>query len=70
MSEALADLKPLAERHHRIQAAAAGPSSEKTVLLMSYHDVDQRELARLIEDFRRRLNELGVELSVENSRNG
>ncbi len=64
MGEVLEHLKHLAERYQAIQTVGGDPSPEKVVLLMSYHDVDRLELTRLIEDFRDRLHQLGVELST------
>jgi serine/threonine protein kinase len=64
MSDVAADLKPLAAKHLAIQAVEQSSSPEKMVLLMSYRDVDQLELTRLIEDFRDGLKQLGVDLSA------
>jgi serine/threonine protein kinase len=64
MSEVAADLKPLADRY-RVSATVEGSSSHKKMaLVMSYREVDQLELTRLVEDFSQRLKELGVALSV------
>jgi eukaryotic-like serine/threonine-protein kinase len=64
MSQVLATLKPLAEKY-RVSSTVEGSSNhEKMTLVMSYRDVDQLELTRLVEDFGERLKELGVELSV------
>ncbi len=67
MSQVLADLNPLAEKYS-VRAKVEGSSThEKMALVMSYRDVDRLELTRLVEDFSKRLKELGVELSVANS---
>jgi eukaryotic-like serine/threonine-protein kinase len=64
MSDVAADLKLLAAKHLAIQAVEQSSSLEKIVLVMSYRDVDQLELTRLVEDFRDGLKQLGVDLSV------
>ncbi len=64
MSDVAADLKSLAEKRLAMHAVEQSLSPEKMVLLMSYHDVDQLELTRLIEEFKDRLDHLGVDLSV------
>ena len=67
MSQVLADLKPLAEKCRVSATVERSSSHEKMALVMSYRDVDRLELTRLVEDFSKRLKELGVELSVANS---
>ena len=67
MSQVLADLKPLAEKCCVSAAVEGSTSHEKMALVMSYREVDRVELSRLVEDFSKRLKELGVELSVANS---
>jgi serine/threonine protein kinase len=64
MSQVLAALKPLAEKYRVSENVEGSSSYEKMALVMSYRDVDQLELTRLVEDFSKRLKELGVELSV------
>jgi hypothetical protein len=64
MSQVLADLKPLAEKYRVSAVVEGGSNHEKMALIMSYRDVDQLELTRLLEDFRERLKHLGVELTV------
>ena len=62
MSQVLADLKRLAEKCRVSATVEGGSSHEKMALVMSYRDVDRLELTRLVEDFSKRLKELGVEL--------
>ncbi len=69
MGQVLADLKLLAKQHYRGQIVMANRLPEQKILLMSYLDADQNELARLIEDFSQRLQDLGVELSVASFQN-
>jgi hypothetical protein len=64
MGQVLADLKRLAEKSCVSATVEGGSSHEKMALVMSYRDVDQLELTRLVEDFRERLKHLGVELGV------
>jgi eukaryotic-like serine/threonine-protein kinase len=64
MSQVLATLKPLAEKYRASSTVEGSSNHEKMTLVMSYRDVDQLELTRLVEDFGERLKELGVELSV------
>ena len=67
MSQVLADLKPLAEKCRVSATVERSSSHEKMALVISYRGVDRLELTRLVEDFSKRLKELGVELSVANS---
>jgi eukaryotic-like serine/threonine-protein kinase len=64
VSQALADLKPLAEKFRVCATVEASSSHEKMALVMCYRDVDRLELTRLVEDFRERLKQLGVDVSV------
>jgi serine/threonine protein kinase len=65
MAEALEHLKPLAGNYQVTQTVEADSSSDTMILRMTCRDVDQLELARLVEEFAERLKELGVELSVD-----
>ena len=67
MSQVLADLNPLAEKCSVSAKVEGNSSHEKMAVVMSYREVDRLELTRLVEDFSKRLKELGVELTVANS---
>lgn len=62
MGHALADLRPLAEVYRSGRAVETSPSHGRTVLLLSYDDVDQLELNRLLQDFGEKLKLLGVKI--------
>jgi serine/threonine protein kinase len=70
MGQVVADLKLLAANYVQGQAAEAKSSGDNMVLHLSYHDVDQLELARLVEDFGEQLKQLGVELSLASFHRG
>ncbi len=70
MGQVLTDLRLMVERSFPGQAAHGTDSLENMVLHLSYHDVDQFELARLVEDFAEQLKQLGVELSVASFQRG
>jgi hypothetical protein len=67
MSQVLVDLRRLADRQLVGRAAGGNADSGRMVLVMSCENVDQMELAPLVEDFSERLKTLGVELSVVNA---
>jgi serine/threonine protein kinase len=64
MSEVLTDLKALAAKRRPIETVEASLSSEKMAILISCHDVNKLELARLVENFTEQLKRLGVEVSM------
>jgi eukaryotic-like serine/threonine-protein kinase len=70
MGQVVADLKLLAENYIPSQAAEGDSRLENMVLHLSYHDVDQLELARVVEEFGEQLKKLGVELNVASFRRG
>lgn len=70
MGQVLADLKLMAEESFPSQSVEGNAGLENMVLHLSYHDVDQLELARLVEDFGEQLKELGVELSIASFQRG
>ena len=65
MEAVLAHLRPLEDTQQVSRRAEGGVDEERMVLVMSYGNVDPRELRRLIDDFSKRVKELGGELSLQ-----
>lgn len=65
MSSALEDLKPLAGRVEREPEPIDPSKPNMTTLFLEYNDSHQQELKRLLEEFRLKVNELGVGFKTE-----
>lgn len=65
MSAALEDLKPLAGRVEREPEPIDPSKQNMTTLFLEYNDSHQQELKRLLEEFRLKVNQLGVDFKTE-----